>query len=229
MCYNEENTITSVIQECLEVLKKISSPNYELIIVNDGSSDQSLDKIHIKTRSNPRVKLIIHKKNLGIGPALRSGYLSAKNKNICMVPGDAQFHLKELENHSHIPEDHVISFYRESRLDYSWYRIFISEINRYINKIFLRLNIQDVNWIKIYQKNLLDRLDLRLRSSLVESEICAKAKILGFKFQEYPSQYLFRQAGKSKGSNFKIVTMALSETIKLIYYVYMFKFGSGSK
>ena len=76
--------------------------------------------------------------------------------------------------------------------------------------------MHDVNWVKIYKNEGLKSLDLRIKSSVVESEICAKLLLEGYEIKEYKSRYLDREGGKSKGASLKIVVQAAKEVLKLV-------------
>lgn len=83
--------------------------------------------------------------------------------------------------------------------------------------------LRDVNWVKIYKRGALINLDLKLQSSLIESEICSKLLITKHKVTESVSIYHQRKFGKSKGASAKIVWQALKETLKLIFVIFLFR------
>lgn len=213
--YNEENLIISVIKSALSVLQRIAPEKHELIIVDDGSTDNTAAMINEAIAGHDNIKLITHKKNLGIGEALLSGYRAARFENICAIPGDGQFNSEELLPYAEIPEKTVISFYRTQKTRYSLFRKFLSFGNKMLNHVFLKIRIKDVNWVKVYKKTIFHTIRTILTSSLVESELCAKVLRSNYNFIEVPSVYHPRCFGKSKGASFKTVFMAIKETYKL--------------
>lgn len=217
--YNEENSIQKVIEESLKVLEKIAPFQNELIIVDDGSTDHTVKIIEDSIRSAKNAKLVVHHKNKGIGKALMTGYKLAKFENICAIPADGQFDVKELLPYSNIAEHTVISFYRVVKTRYSIYRKVLSFGNKIFNRYFLRIYIKDVNWVKIYKKHFFDEINPVLTSSLVESEICAKMVQNNYKIIEIESNYNARQGGLSKGSSPKIMMRALLELFKLFIVI----------
>ncbi len=215
LCYNEAATIKKVIAKVESTLKHIAV-DYEVVVVNDGSKDDSAKIIGGIAAQNPRVKFINQVHNLGIGPSLHNGYSNASMDNVCFVPGDGQFDLDELLPHMNPEPKEVISFYRVENTSYSLFRNILSLVNRLVNKFFVGIDMHDVNWVKVYKNEGLKKLDLRIKSSLVESEICAKLLLEGYSIKEYKSKYLDREGGKSKGASLKIVVQAAKEVSKLI-------------
>ena len=215
LCYNEAATIKKVIAKVEATLKQIAV-DYEIVVVNDGSKDDSAKIVSGIAAHNPRVKFINQVHNMGIGPSLHNGYSNASLENVCFVPGDGQFDLDELVPHMNVNPKEIISFYRVENTSYSLFRNILSLANRLVNKTLIGINMHDVNWVKIYKNVGLKSLDLRIKSSLVESEICAKLLLEGYEIKEYKSRYLDREGGKSKGASLKIVLQAAKEVLKLV-------------
>jgi len=221
--YNEESGIQSVIEKALIVLKQISTVNGELIIVNDGSTDNTAKIIEQFAENNPEIIIVNHQNNIGIGAALLSGYAKARFENVCAIPADGQFNIDELLPFSYIPENTMISFFRKEKIRYSVYRKVLSFTNNNFNRYFLGIKINDVNWVKIYKKEFLENTPPILTSSLVESEICAKACISGFKIIEIESAYKNRLGGYSKGVSGKILLQAIKEMAALFREIVRYK------
>jgi len=217
-CYNEEHTIASVFNSVFDLLKRNSVPNFEVVIVDDGSTDGSVEKIkHLQSEFPEHIKIFFHQKNKGIGYALRAGYNLAQYENISAVPADGQFDVKELLPYLNVPEKTFISFYRKENLQYTLFRNILSYLNKKINYFFIGISLKDVNWVKIYKTKEIRKFPWKIKSSLIESEICAKLLRNGNKVQEVISVYHPRKAGESKGASIKILLQAMKETIKLIF------------
>ncbi len=217
--FNEEESIRLVIENCLKTLNSLNADESELIVVNDGSTDRTSIEIN-ECLPNNKISLINHQTNKGIGEALLSGYRNAKYENICAVPADGQFNLNELLPYANIPEQTIISFYRTQKIRYTIFRKFLSYFNRLLNRYLLGIKIKDVNWIKIYKKEIFESISPVLTSSLVESEICAKVLKAKYKLIEIPSTYHPRTGGISKGASLKTLFLAVSELAKLYIILY---------
>lgn len=225
LCYNEAENIKRVIQEVQEKLALISNTNGEIILVNDGSSDDSDIVVEelLQVPVNKNVKYIRHPINLGIGSALHSGYGQASGDNVVMIPGDGQFDLEELIPYKNIPEKTIVAFYRVENTTYTLSRNILSLFNNVLNWLFIGLKLKDVNWVKVYKNSALQDLTLEINSSLVESEICSKLIHLGHQAIEVESKYLPRQAGESKGASWAIIKQAIVDIPTLIVVFRRFK------
>lgn len=201
---------------------QLAPNNFEIIIVNDGSVDASHGIIQKAIEGKSYFNYQVHKKNLGIGQSLRTGYSLATKENVCAVPGDCQFNFKELLFCPKFSASEFISFYRR-RTHYNLYRSFLNHFNRVVNQVFLGLSMHDVNWIKVYKKSQLDKLDFQLTSSLIESEICAKLFAQNIPCIEIESEYLDRLQDETKGGSLKTVKQAVSDLYKLIMITRKFK------
>lgn len=222
-CYNEQGSIELVTENAVNILKRISPNKCEVIIVDDGSTDGSTGKIKNLEKKYENVRAVYHATNLGIGRALLSGYAEAKMENVTAIPGDNQFDLNELIRHVALEDNTFVMFFRKANTSYTLYRNVLSYFNKKFNMIFLGYFFRDVNWVKIYKNKDLKSLNLELKSSLVESEICSKLMLVkGIKLIEAESYYNKRTTDKDKGASFKVVMQAVSEMIKLIFAVRRF-------
>lgn len=228
LCYNEAGTIKKVIDQSLTVLRLMGADDYEILVVDDGSTDGSAELVKAYYGGHSKVKLLKHSHNKGIGPALRTGYFNASKENVCMVPADGQFDLNELLHFRQVPPNTFVSFYRKENTSYSLTRNILSLANKLVNRWLNGIDLKDVNWVKIYKRETLYFLDLEIESSLVESEICAKLLYLGHQPKEVVSKYLPRDAGVSKGASLKIVLQAAQDIIRLYRALKSFKRSTAS-
>jgi len=222
LCFNEAGTIKKEVEKTLRVLHDIAS-EFELLVIDDGSTDGSTEIIKDLKTLHPEITPVIFEKNRGIGAGIRRVYLEAKYENILATAGDGQFDIQEIIPFASFPADHFISFFRKENTVYNGYRNALSFINKKMNEALLGITIKDVNWAKIYKRNHINQLDLQLKSSLIGTEICAKLLYLGVKKIESESRYLPRTYGKSKGSNWKTVRKAVSDIWILIQVMQAFR------
>jgi dolichol-phosphate mannosyltransferase len=222
LCYNESKTLEPLVAQLRNVLQQLTN-TFEIIIVDDYSTDGSRENALALAQKYPDVRTVLHESNIGIGGALRSVYNNARNENVGIIPGDGQFDVKEYLPFPELADGHFISFYRKENTSYSLFRNILSLFNKKLNKVFIGMSLKDVNWTKILKKADLDQLELELTSSLVESEICAKLLFLGKKVIEVESKYLPRTYGQSRGASAAIVKKAIMDTWQLVLIMSRFK------
>jgi glycosyltransferase involved in cell wall biosynthesis len=220
-CYNEAGNIGRVIDLCQRLLPEISE-DYELIVVNDGSSDTTAEEVKTKLAGFAQLRLISHETNKGIGNALRTGYAAATKEYVCAIPGDNQFELDLLKEVKPFDDSTYYSFYRINT-SYNSYRKLLSRANRLFNQHVLGIFLRDVNWVKVYRLSQLRSIQPRITSSLVESEICAKLYRKGARPIEMPTHYLQREFGTPKGGGWKTLSLAIRDMSKLVLEVYRFR------
>lgn len=90
MTYNEAGTLREVAEELLAVVASLPG-TAELVIIDDGSNDGSGAIADLLAREQPRVRVLHHPRNLGLGGVYRSGFASAKGRYLSFFPADGQF------------------------------------------------------------------------------------------------------------------------------------------
>lgn len=216
-CYNERDNLAKTIEQATSVLPSISK-NYEIIIVNDGSTDDTVALAMHYTDKFTFIEVVSHPQNMGIGQALRTGYNRAQFEYVCAIPGDGQFDVSELKAIQPFNQSAFYSFYR-THTNYNSYRKALTWLNRLFNQHVLGMYLRDVNWIKVYRKEQLSMVNTELTSSLVESEICAKLYRHGVLPIEIPSAYLERKFGVSRGGGWKTLSKAILDLFFLFWVV----------
>ena len=94
--YNEEAVIQQAIQEADDALAGLTD-DYEVIVVDDGSSDRTKELAELEARTRPAVRVIAYGTNRGYGAALRTGFAAATKQWIGFTDADCQFDVTELD------------------------------------------------------------------------------------------------------------------------------------
>lgn len=218
--YNESENIKQAILSIQKFLKK-NFLQYEIIIVNDGSNDDTKKIVTLLAQSDKRIKLINHKKNLGYGAALRTGFNSTKYDLVFYTDADNQFDINDLTKVLPLTKKYdIISGYRIRRQD-PLMRIFISSVYNIIISIIFRMNIRDIDSsFKLYKKKVLDALTLKSNTGLIDAEVFIKARKKGFTIGQIGVNHYPRLKGKSiyeMGNRNKIVAFVKPKVITDIF------------
>jgi len=197
-CYNDSATIGEVVEKALRVLRELTD-DYEVVIVDDGSSDTSGAVIDSVAAAHPEVRVVRHDRNRGYGAALRSGIKTSSKKWIFYTDSDGQYDVEELPKlHALTGIADVINGYKVSRSD-PWYRVALGSIYNRVVRIFFRVPIRDVDCdFRLMRGDLARGLDLRSEGGSICVELVKGLEAAGAVFAEVPVRHLPRREGKSQ-------------------------------
>jgi len=216
-CHNEAENIQAVIEEAKEVFGEIAQL-YEIIIVDDGSSDLTPELVRNLIRTDPRLRLIQHQSNLGYGRALRTGFENAHFPWIFFTDGDGQFRIAELKKFiPYLEKSKMVVGYRASRADPVHRRIYGRIFSWLINFLF-GLKIKDVNCaFKILAKEIIEGEKLISPGALINAELFILAKRKGIEPIQLAVSHFPRKAGSQSGGSPQVIVRAFWELLQLYF------------
>ena len=152
--YNEEHKIINTIKSILKAINNVKIKNYELIIINDYSTDNTLKRISSLNKKN--IKVINNDKNYGLGYSLKRGILNSKLEYISCFPGDDAHSYKDIEKlFKNIKNNDILIPVPDKSNKRSFIRNLISKIyTNLLNLIFLK-KIHYYNGATIYKKKII--------------------------------------------------------------------------
>jgi len=129
-CANEAQTIGGLVARADQIAGELT-PDYEIIVVDDGSTDGSRSLLEGLRERYPRLRLVFHEKNLGYGAALLSGFRNASKEWVFYTDSDGQYDVSELSNLWSERRSGVdwVNGYKISRKD-PWHRIVSVSLHR---------------------------------------------------------------------------------------------------
>jgi glycosyltransferase involved in cell wall biosynthesis len=201
--YNDGGTIGSIVILTSMILRSLTD-NYEIIVVNDGSSDYTADVLEELETQLESIKIIHHKKNKGYGSALRSGFENCTNDLIFYTDGDAQYDVRELPLLLRKLTDEIdwVNGYKISRSD-PLHRKVIGRIYHWIAKLSFGIKLLDVDCdFRLIRRKVFDKIKLKSESGVICVEMIKKFQDAGFRVAEVPVHHYFRAYGKSQFFNF---------------------------
>lgn len=95
LCLNEQEALPRALDEALAFCRS-ALPDWEILVVDDGSTDRSADIVREYTSREPRVRLLQHPRNLGMGAGLKTGITASQKDYFCMLAADGQIPAAEL-------------------------------------------------------------------------------------------------------------------------------------
>jgi len=214
-CYNEAANVERVVRDAAAVLEKLAR-RWEIIIVDDGSTDDTGRIADGLAAADGRISVIHHEHNGGYGMALRSGFAAARMPLVFYTDGDGQFDLAELAKLIEAKgRADIISGYRVNRQDGLVRRINAACWGWLVQRM-LRFRCRDVDSaFKLYRREIFDRIRLRSAGALIDAEVLARATRLGYTIAQVPVRHLPRRAGRATGARLGVIFQAFKELMAL--------------
>jgi glycosyltransferase involved in cell wall biosynthesis len=214
--YNDAGTIASLVIQAVQVSSRLTS-NFEVIVVNDGSSDATRQIVDELARTYPQVRAIHHPRNRGYGGALRTGFASATKELIAYTDGDGQYDPTEIAVlWNRLREDaDMVTGYKISRSD-PLHRIIIGKVYHHFVKLLFRLRVRDVDCdFRLMRREIFDRVRLERDTGVICLEMMRKIQDAGFHVVEVPVHHYHRMHGRSQFFNLKRVFWTGVDVMKL--------------
>lgn len=198
-CYNDSQSIRKLVEEAFKAVSKISAL-YEVIVIDDGSTDNSREILINLAKKYPTLKLIFHKRNLGYGGAIRSGFKAAKYELVFYTDGDGQYDVKELPLLLSLMSNdtNFVNGIKMARQDPS-YRIFLGNLYSFLVRWIFWVPVFDVDCdFRLIRKDLLNKIKLGCSSGAICIELVKKAQLAGASFRQVTVHHFERQFGSSQ-------------------------------
>lgn len=197
--YNDGGTIASMVAAAWIALKQVTE-DFEIIVINDGSSDYTSIMLEETATRYPELRVITHPVNQGYGAALRTGFSAATKEWVFYTDGDSQYNPLELVNLVNALQDDVdvVNGYKLTRND-SWMRILIGRAYHYFVKFLFGIRIRDVDCdFRLIPKKILEEIELKSNSGAICLELVKKIQDARYIFAEVPVNHYSRKYGVSQ-------------------------------
>jgi glycosyltransferase involved in cell wall biosynthesis len=216
--YNDSGTIASMVIRAVQAASALT-PDYEVIIVNDGSGDATAQIVDELARTYPHVRVIHHTGNRGYGGALQTGFRSATKELIFYTDGDAQYDPAELATlwARMTPRIDLVNGYKISRSDPT-HRVVIGRLYHHVVRFMFGLTIRDVDCdFRLMRRAIFERIDLSKTSGVICLEMMKKIEDAGFQIVEVPVHHYHRAFGRSQFFNFGRIFRTGVDVFRLWY------------
>ncbi|MCP4229925.1 MAG: glycosyltransferase family 2 protein [bacterium] len=204
--FNEAGNIAPLCREFNLVLKD-NYPEYEIVVVDDGSSDQTASILKKLQGEIANLRVITHKSNQGYGKSLRDGFDAAAMDYIFYTDGDNQFDIEELTKFPPLlDEADAVLGYRIKRAE-GVFRHFTSRCYNILVSILFGLRVRDIDCsFKLFPASYIPRLKLKSDKFFIDTELIIKMKNAGARFAELGVTHKKRHYGRTTVSPIHVFT-----------------------
>ena len=214
--YNEEKNVEAAVRHVSEVAQTLDR-EYEIILVNDGSSDRTGEIGRQLEEHVPHFRLVEHYPNRGYGGALKAGFDAATKDLIAFYPADAQFDFGEIERLLEAVEEQdadVVCGYRFNRQDNA-----VRKLNAFgwnmVVRLFFGYLCRDIDCgFKLFRREILERVNIMSDGAMIDTELLAGAKAREYRIAEVPLTHLPREAGEATGANLAVIAKAFRDLVR---------------
>lgn len=217
-CYNEEANVKRMVEHFEEVLPRFAK-KFEILIIDDGSTDKTGKIAKKLSKTHEAVRLIQHPKNKGYGASLRTGIAEAQYDWVFFTDGDMQFDVAQLEDFIPFTKEYqVIIGYRMTRADGNFRAMNARIFKLYIDLLF-RLHVKDIDCaFKLFKRTKVQSLHLQSTGAFTSAEMLYRLKKLGEKFHQLPVSHYPRQFGTPTGNHPKVIIKAGIEAFRVYFH-----------
>jgi len=218
-CYNEVQNLPQTVKNVLTNLKRVAE-KYELIIVNDGSKDDTRQEAEELAAKDQNIRIVDHPINRGYGAAFKSGLYAAKYAWISFIDADGQFDFSEIDQFIKIQNettaDLVIGYYRKRQVapmrklnTFAWQMVVF---------LLFGFRVRDIDCgFKLISKKVVDTIPKleSERGAFISSEFLIKAKKKGYRIVEIPVTHYPRLKGEGTGAKLNVIIKSFADLFRL--------------
>jgi glycosyltransferase involved in cell wall biosynthesis len=198
-CYNDADAIGKMVHDVYTTLETLVD-DFEVIVVDDGSADDSVMVLHTLQTQYPRLRVILHPENRGYGAALLSGFANATKQWVFYTDGDAQYDATEVATVIAAANEttDIVQGRKIGRGD-PLHRKVIGRIYHHVVRFMFNLHVHDTDCdFRLIRHSLLDRVQLSSPTGCICVEMMFKFERVGAAFVEVPVHHYARPHGRSQ-------------------------------
>jgi len=229
--HNEGAHIFNNISETVKTFTDFEC-NYEIIVVDDGSQDNTYDEAQRASRIFKNIIVVQNRENYGKGRALKKGFRCAKGEYVVFLDSDMDLHPVQLRTFFDIMRldnaDVVIGSKRHpnSRLEYPWHRRFVSVVYFFLVKVMFGLPIRDTQTgLKLFKRQVLERVFPKslVKKFAYDLELLVLAHYFGYRITEAPVTMHFKRNTWGR-IGIKAILDTWFDTMAVWYRMYLLRY-----
>lgn len=223
-CYNDARSIGKLVIDARSVLDgKVS--DWEIIVVNDGSTDNSAETLRALQKKVPQLRVTTHQKNRGYGAALRSGFSAARKNLVFYTDGDGQYNAKELGVLLPLMTREIdfVNGIKMNRKDPT-HRVVLGNWYSFVARWLFWLPIYDVDCdFRLIRASILKKINLTSSSGSICVELVKKSQLAGARFRQVSVHHYERKFGTSQFFRIERLLSTLWEIMHLWGNLFLFR------
>ena len=214
-----ERAVEAAREECEALLAERDIADYEIIIVNDASTDRTGEMADAIAVSDPRVKVVHHPENRKLGGSMKSGFAAATGDLVLYTDADLPFDMHDVHKAMRLLryyEADVVSAYRFDRTGEGYVRTVYSAFYNGLVRILFGVKMRDINFaFKLCRGSLLREIELKSEGSFIDAELVIRARKTGKSVIQFGVDYFPRTRGISTLSSPAVIRKILREMFSL--------------
>jgi glycosyltransferase involved in cell wall biosynthesis len=202
-------------EACETLLAEGEIADYELIIVDDASTDGTGRLADEAAAADSHVVVVHHPKNRRLGGSIKTGFAATTGDLVLYTDADLPFDMDELVKACRVMrhyEADVVSAYRLDRTGEGYVRSVYSTIYNLLVRLLFGVRMRDINFaFKLVRRRVLDQVELESEGSFIDAELIVRAQKLGFEIVQFGVDYFPRTRGISTLSSPSVIVKILQE------------------
>ena len=212
--FNEEALLNEFIDKSLRDLARVSD-DFEIVLVDDGSTDRSRSMEEALAEKHPQIKLVKLEKNGGLGNAYAVGFKTATKSIVFNNTVDSFFDSGELPKLlPYLEKADVLSCYRTNTKSNNPYQKLLTIGNYYLLRLLFPVKLKAYQTLQFYHRDFYQATEVESRSTFIAPEQLMKAIAMGKTVIEVPIVYHPRKKGEAKGGRIRFVLQTLRDVFK---------------
>lgn len=212
--YNDEGTIGRLITDVDCLMQELCN-DYEIVVVNDGSKDNTLSVINSMKNSVPRLRVVNHEVNQGYGYTIRELYFIGSKDLVFSLPGDYQYAPKEIIAMAEGLRNNNLVIGKRIKRNDPPKRKLQSMVYNFMLRMFYGIKHTDVNSIKLFRRSILNSIELVSQSPFVDAELCIRTEKAGLGVVEIPIEHLPRMTQGASGGKISVIMDTFGDLLNM--------------
>jgi glycosyltransferase involved in cell wall biosynthesis len=214
-----ERAIEAAREECEDLMSSGDISDYEIIVIDDASTDNTAVIAERIAQQDPRVILVRHPENRKLGGSIKSGFAAATGDVVLYTDADLPFDMHDVHKAMRLLRYYnadVVSAYRFDRTGEGYVRTIYSFFYNMMVRVLFGVRMRDINFaFKLCRSRIFEHVSLKSEGSFIDAELVVKAQKYGYSVIQFGVDYFPRTRGVSTLSSPSVIFKILREARSL--------------